>query len=366
MSNFVLISIRIMKTKILVLIFILSGFVTYSQITIDQNDMPAVDDTFRTSLTSSIGVDYTLTGANYNWDFSSLIPLSQRIDTFVGVWSTPLVYNAVFIYPVVATIAMKRPDNTTLPGYQLTDVYEFYKSSSSAFTMVGYGAKLNGVPVPVKYNNPDYLYHFPVTYGTVDSSASAFGQALPGIGYFGETKKRVNHVDGWGTLTTPFGTFQTIRIKSVIETFDTIHMDSLGIGFGIPRTITEYKWLADGFGLPVLTVSISGLVTSIAYIDSSRNILNGIKVNQFQKDLITVYPNPANEVIFIRLFSDISSLASSDIRIFDMSGKLCIRQYAKLSPYQPYQINLSSLPKGIYMLEVKNNEFFINRKFLVL
>ncbi|PJA07855.1 MAG: hypothetical protein COX70_05360, partial [Flavobacteriales bacterium CG_4_10_14_0_2_um_filter_32_8] len=64
-----------------------------AQITITNNDMPNVNDTFRLSTTNNIqGLDPVLTGTNYSWNFSTLVPSSQRLDTFFSVSSTPLAY----------------------------------------------------------------------------------------------------------------------------------------------------------------------------------------------------------------------------------------------------------------------------------
>jgi len=90
-----------------VLKFVVALFLSnsmYAQISINSNDMPNVNDTFRVSLTANIqGNDPTLAGTNYTWNYASLIPVSQRIDTFYAVSSTPLAYqfyfNNIFLYP---------------------------------------------------------------------------------------------------------------------------------------------------------------------------------------------------------------------------------------------------------------------------
>ncbi|MFC2101128.1 T9SS type A sorting domain-containing protein [Bacteroidota bacterium] len=355
-----------MIKQLLTIFLLIVSISVFSQISINQSDMPDVDDTIRTSKTAITSVDYTLTGANYNWDFSSLFPVTQGVDTFVSIWSTPLVYNVVFLYPFVSTIAKEQPDNTTIPGFQFTDFFDFYKETSSYYALVGYGAKINSIPIPVKYDNPDNLYHFPVTYGTVDSSESAFGQAIPGIGYFGESKKRVNHVDGWGTLTTPYGTFQTIRIKSQINTFDTLHLDSLGFGFGIPRNITEYKWLAKGFGLPVLNISVSGIITNISYIDSVRNITLGIADSDQDQNKVIIFPNPSKEFVTL----DFSQIKSSEINIsfYNALGGLLDTFSEKISSdnYKK-MIDLSSynLTKGIYFIRIDTEQNVITEPLII-
>jgi len=69
----------------------------FAQITIDNGDMPSNGDTIRTSTSFDIGsYDYTTTGPNFSWDFSSLISFNQQVDTFVSIQETPWIYQAVF------------------------------------------------------------------------------------------------------------------------------------------------------------------------------------------------------------------------------------------------------------------------------
>ena len=41
------------------------------------------------------------------------------------------------------------------------------------------------------------------------------------------------------------------------------YIDSLGFGFPVLRNFTEYKWLANDFGLPLCTVTDDGLLPMI-------------------------------------------------------------------------------------------------------
>jgi gliding motility-associated-like protein len=61
-----------------------------------------------------------------------------------------------------------------------------------------------------------------------------------------------------GTLLTPFGTFNALRIKSTLQISDSIYLDTLGFGITIPRqTIVEYKWLGAGKKIPLLEVDVT-------------------------------------------------------------------------------------------------------------
>ncbi|MCD4746093.1 MAG: hypothetical protein K8R58_07325 [Bacteroidales bacterium] len=263
------------KITLLLIYFTFFYSISFAQIVIDQHDMPNVGDTIRCSTTySTNGVDYTLTGQDYTWDFSELNYVSQKVDTFVHVWSTPLTYQLVFLYPFVATIASPQADFDLIPNFEITEAYQYCKETSSEYKEVGTGFKLNGIPLPLKYDEPDILYKFPLENGDIDSCISIFEFDIPGIGHYSRTKKRINTVDGWGTLITPLGTFETLRIKSEIFQRDSLYIDSLGFGFPINSSKIEYKWLAKEFGIPLLTITKSGILPpTVKYIDFNHNSL---------------------------------------------------------------------------------------------
>lgn len=261
-----------MKTLKLTVIIVFFSYCGSSQIVIDKSDMPNVNDTIRLSASLTITGDYTITGADHNWDFSDITPVSQQVDTFVSVLSTPLLYQVVFLYPFVSTIASPGIESDQLPGFQITDVFTYYKEANSYFNEVGIAVTINGLPVPLKYDDPDRHYSFPLAYGDTDSSYSSYEAQVAGLGYLGGWKVRKTQVDGWGQLTSPYGTFDVLRLKTDIYKYDSVFIDSLGFGFPYYQEFTEYTWLGKDFGLPLFKVSEQGASPSISYIDSARSI----------------------------------------------------------------------------------------------
>ena len=72
-----------MKDTITLLFLSLITFCSSAQITITNTDMPSANDTIRFSETNDIqGSNPMLTGANYSWNFATLTPTTQRVDTF--------------------------------------------------------------------------------------------------------------------------------------------------------------------------------------------------------------------------------------------------------------------------------------------
>ncbi len=356
-----------MKKKFSIILSIFITTTLFSQISYDHNDLFNPGDTIRTSTALTTGsIDFKLTGNNYNWNLSSLFPVSQNLDTFISIISTPSVYQFVFnniiFYPNnVATIALKQEDIETMPTFKITDINSFYKESSSKYEFVGFGGSLNGIPIPVPNDNNDIIYKFPVsTTSSSDSCISSYSVLVPNFGYLGQTKKRVNIVDGWGTLSTPFGTFNVIRIKSLIHQKDTFHLDSLG--FPIPaivRDYIEYKWLAKNYGIPILQINadLLGIPTEIIYIDSIRSILGTNEIIN-QKFEVQIFPNPANT--YFNLSFKNSNNENINLEIYDATGKL-IRQEKYNSP-KIIKVETDDFSKGLYFVRIiQNSKVFVKK-----
>ncbi|MCK9400463.1 MAG: T9SS type A sorting domain-containing protein [Bacteroidales bacterium] len=293
-------------------IIFLFGFQINAQIVITSDDMPVPGDTVRKSNTAILdSINYQQGGPDQTWLFDELTVVSQQVDTFVNVSETPAIYqiffNNQFIYPdYKSTVALKMAQFTAIPTVELTDSYLFIKVTDEDMREVGYGVTLEGVPLPIQFQQIDTIYRFPLEYGDVDSAHSLLSIDVPDLGYLMISKFRKNTVDGWGTLTTPYGEFQTLRVKTEIVEYDSLYSDSLGMGMPLIRNIIEYKWLANGFPEPVLQVTEEGFIITASYIDSIRSgFLNVPEVKNRMYDF-SVYPNPSKDYLSVsyELFED--------------------------------------------------------------
>jgi hypothetical protein len=255
--------------------------------------------------------------------FDGLTAVSQQVDTFVSVSETPGIYQLFFnngwIYPdYEATVAQKLAQFTAIPTITLTDSYLFIKNSAEDIQEVGYGVTLEGVQLPIQLQEIDTIFRFPLEYGNVDSAHSLFEIDIPDLGYLMISKFRKNTVDGWGTLTTPYGQFQTLRVKTEIEEYDSLYSDSLGIGMPVTRNIIEYKWLANGYPEPMLVVTEEGFLVSASYIDSVRSTLLDVPELRKQKFDFSVYPNPCSD--YLSISYELIGDADVKISIFSIYG----------------------------------------------
>ncbi len=355
------------------------GNIAFAQITITQSDMPQPGDTIRLSTTTdTVGVPSpSFTGAGVTWDFSKLVPKSQTIDTFLNVTSTPLAYqlffNDVFFYPAYAlTVAQAAPNPPALGPVTITNVINYYKDQASSYESVGYGANINIIPTSTKDDAIDVVYNFPMNYGSADSCNSSNHVTIPTIAYYGQKQKRVNHVDGWGTLITPYGTFPALRVKTEIFATDSVYIDTVHFGFNAPQPEQiQYKWLTNGEHLPLLQINEqvifnATIYTNTVYRDRITTKPSGIASIQTNANSVGLFPNPANpSSLLTYILSD-----NSDVRIslYSADGRCVQKVFEGTQGAGSHQqnINTSELTAGIYLLKLSSPSGQIVKRLVVL
>jgi PKD repeat protein len=251
-----------------ILPLLMSFYSAGAQIIITRSDMPASNDTIRFSTALPV-IDVDTTGAGISWDFSGLQPGGQDLVRYKSSSQTP------YFLHFLGMFGLKIADSLGTGPLAFKNVYSFFKSTTSKYTAEGIGFQYSGLPLPLAgyYSDPDEIYQFPLNYNDRDSSTFRVETSLPTIGSYIQSGYRINEVDGWGTITTPYGTFNCIRVKSTIEEIDSIVSTIVTLGFPVSRV--EYKWLAKGEKIPVLQVDGQDLFgqfvpNSVKYRDKYR------------------------------------------------------------------------------------------------
>ncbi len=352
-----------MKKTLSLSLLIFCIIIVKSQPIITNADMPQPGDIVNYNIADDLGTyNYVSTGNNFIWDFSFLTPVDFSTDTFIDVNSTALLYAITFNN---ASVALKKTGTVNQNGIALSDLCFFYKNSSSSFSLLGYGAKLNGITIPAKYDNPDILYKFPLNVDNIDSSNSFYELNFPNIGYYAQNKKRINYVDGWGTLYLPADTFQVIRVKSEVYTYDTVYSDSLGISMGFNNFETEYKWITNGHQKPVLEIIKSNVSTTATYYGNLNNSINEKQINDFY---FSIFPNPAIDKISVCISNAKSNIIL--LSIYSILGKkifeeeIFIHNHNKILKKEVY-LNSNSIYKGIYIVGIHDANKTYYKKIII-
>ena len=350
-----------MKKNLLYLLLFVSfaGF-SQSPITLSNTNFPGANDTLRYSnaALSSLG-NYTATGTNYNWNFSSLIPVSQGVRSYKFAFLTP--YALFFLS--ANEYGEKTADTINLGVVTLTDVYNFYKKSTSpnAYLVDGLGMKISGIPVPSYYSDKDELYMFPMTYPKYDSTTFKFSTPtttlLPLV--YSKTGYRITKVDGWGSITTPYGTAPCLRVVTTQYSKDSLKTSFFPIGFNNYQR--SYQWLTTGSKIPYLEVNGNLIgnnftVTQVRFRDIYR-FLTSDNTLETAEDLISIYPNPVSDKVHLNLKNNHTYSAE----VYDVNGKLVVKENLSSTNNS---IHVENLSQGVYTVKLTENDKPVIFKFV--
>ncbi|MBS1651945.1 MAG: T9SS type A sorting domain-containing protein [Bacteroidetes bacterium] len=348
-----------MKNNYFILLVLISFFAkAQTAITLSNSNMPGSGDTLRYSNTtlSSLG-SYTQTGTNFTWDFSNAVPTGQGVRNFKSALLTP--YSFFFLN--INDYGEKIADTINAGIVKITNYYNFYKKSSTpnAYQVVGAGVTMSAVPVPAYYSNPDELYVFPLTYSNYDSTTFKFSTptttALPLV--YSKTGYRITQVDGWGTITTPYGTANCIRLITTQYSQDSVKFNTFPVKLGFPNYQRSYQWLTTTSKIPYLEITgaLTGSSfnpTTIRYRDSYRTFAGINEV--IAENNIALYPNPVKDKLYFK------NIKNADIEVLDLSGK----QLLSIKNNTDESIDVNALTVGIYVLKISTLNNVSQLKFV--
>ena len=330
-------------------------------ISITSTVMPSSGDTARYSNgdLTTLG-NYIATGGNINWNYSSLVPTSQGLRNFKAALLTP--------YPFFGTgYGEKIADSLGFGTFKFTEVYNYYKKNgTTSFNAEGLGLKYLGIPLYSFYTNQDELYFFPLNY--LDKDSSTFKFATPTVTALPSYQKsgyRITEVDGWGTITTPFGSNKPcIRLVSTQYSIDSIFITiaSVPFKFGFPNYQRSYQWITYGEKVPYMEVLGSVIAntftpTQVRYRDIPRVV--GIKENQNHL-AFAVYPNPTAGNLIIQ----IPNTETLKLEIFSLEGKMLMtKELSNDNIVNTHIISVSGFSPGIYFGKLSGKNIVENFKF---
>jgi hypothetical protein len=354
--------------KLLLSAFLITGLTALSQITITNTNMPSAGDTLRLSIGSiaSFPLNYATGGANETWAFDSLKPTSQMMRDF----KTASSINPFFFS---STCGEKTADTLDLFIAKFSNIHNIYKKSASAFAQTGVSMQYTAAPFPIpsNYTDMDELYMFPLNYGDRDSTTFKF--STPSFSAIPFTYKkegyRITEADGWGTLSTPFGQVQCLRVVTTQYSQDSIKLTiptgSITVPFniGFPNYIRSYQWLTLGEKVPYVEITGNMLFgafvpTQVRYRDYPRTFVG---VNEIPAEIaLGIYPNPAvNELNII-----IPKNKNYNLEIYDASGHVIIqKQLNNENSINKHGIDVSGLASGIYLGKITDGKTVQNFKF---
>lgn len=341
----------------------------FSQITVTSADHAFANDTVRTSLATDPGIDFTTTGANQTWDFSSLTADSQELTDYIDLSGASILVNLVY----GAFAPSKYQASYSLPSLGLpldqigpllpvniSDVRAYSRKTTDSITSVGLALAVDGNEIPFKSDTIETRYKFPTNFGDTYSSRGYTEMDLnPATNaILLQYRQRFTEVDGWGSLTTPFGTYSTLRLKHSITEIDSIMIEIFSNPTWVELPIPDsyiYEWWATGEKEPLLKISTSIVggtetVTEIRYREDYLGLDLGFEELGLNFE---IFPNPTVDVLTINGIQENLTYV-----VVDGSGKTVLTGITTKS------IDVSMLENGTYQLILISNNVFGSKTFI--
>jgi hypothetical protein len=346
--------------RLLIVIALCITGTSFGQITLADSDFADGGDTVRISTTTDLAIDYASTGTNYTWDFSGLVAEDQTLREYNSMAGAPAFMTFIFgAFAPVAYQATNYASTDAIPldllgpllPVNISDMSLVSKNTSSAINSIGYSLTIEGTPVPVKSDEIETRYELPVDYGNVYSSTGYTDLDMNPIQdiHWIQHRQRSSNVDGWGSITTPFGTFDALRIRHDITEEDSLYFGFVGtwIPVPVPPTVV-YEWWANGELDPILRITVSDVlgsdvVTGIEYRDLYLGLDAGIEE---QTIAIGIYPNPAQEIITLEGVS-----AGSSYSIVNAEGRMV---HSGVVTSSTNDIDIHAFAEGTYHVIIRS------------
>jgi hypothetical protein len=355
------------STLYIFIIIIIVSFNSIAQPVLDSSDIIFPKQSINLRSCNNISnIDYQTTGPDVVWDYSTLITNGIYIDSFFSILNCPTSYT--LFYLLNSNIGTPDKTNLNLLNGLQQNPWNFYRKTATKFQQSGYAGEISGLPTPTVYTTPDVLYKFPLKYLNRDSSIAKY--TLPASVLVGattiENKSRLNVVDGWGKLITPFDTInQVLRVHSLIKIEDSITINGTGLNI-TTRTQHEYKFLAKGLDWPVLQIYTNEffgveIVSNVFVRDTiiKDKFIDGI-LNFNLNNEIKIFPNPANNFLIIELDKSLKDGVKT-IYIYDILGRVV--RYLNFEGTNGVT-DLTGLGNGIYFIKIETQEYSIVNKFV--
>lgn len=338
--------------------------------TIVEADLPNVGDIVVEYIDTTNFWNYSIGngGANQTWDFTQF-----AINDTGGIyclapsaipWNVPaLMPTGEFgIYNVQdSTAAMYASNNT---GLYLVGWYNGSTNTPFNLFVPSNGQLL--MPVPFSMNSVrNHQTQFQLDGIYIDSTIA------PPVSYNVQNKSTYLQkfvADGQGTVITPTGTFNCLRVKELSYKIDSIYVDFAQTGNFILASVSSphdttlvYRWVSNG--LPCYRFQIelnpqTNQVTKASFFDNDLVFTSLHNTNLSTEGMI--YPNPINSG---NTFKIQNAEEYNQLLVYDMHGNL-VKQESLMSN-SVNTIVIDELSNGMYLLKMTGNKSSINQKLFL-
>jgi hypothetical protein len=298
-------------------------------------------------------------GASQTWNFSALKNIFHDSLAF----ETPASTHSGSRFPLAnACVITNKKQNAYLIN------------NTSSLSVLGAAAAISIVPgitdtIIETFAPSSKIMQWPSTMGTTyTDNYMVTAKAKLSLSAFGYDSIRIKNittsntlVDAWGNVTTPLGTFATIRQMRVSINIDTTWIHRLAppswlVQTHVYDTITHYAWWTSDptVGFPLCEMDnqkrpgMADTATNITWMQVKPSPQSVIELSDL--NTLSVFPNPANNFITVRMKTgDVYTIS-----VMDMTGRIVSAPQVLLN--ETTSVSTASLNNGMYFLIVMNKD----------
>lgn len=241
------------------------------------------------------------------------------------------------------------------------DAYIFASQSATILEIDGQAADpLGSGIIPLTFSNPETQMVFPAAYGSsFGDTAGGTNQFYlgydPGVGFTVDSVRIHTLItkdvdfDGWGSLTSPLGTFNVLRQNTFRKQIDTIDIYAFGnwapAFFSQTDSARTYTFWTNGIGFPLVELTDQfdlGTITNATWLPSMPSV-TGIPANDNSNNIVA-YPNPVADVLTIQ-----TTVEEGSIEVIDMTGRVVKTAVINSTTTR---IDMTDLAAGMYTYRV--------------
>ena len=354
-----------MKTKLILITFIICE-IANAQITITQSDIAGWGDVIRQA-TDTLPASTIKPGGtgNQTWNFSALN--THLTDTLT--FQNPVLLTGSGSFPASNLGAEQKGQSQSQPDNL------FMSINANLFNVLGAYFNPTGLGyITIQFNPTEQAMAFPSTYPTTNFTNTSgfdvkFQYPQPGVDSlrFKKEKVKTASIDAYGNVTTPSGTFNTLRQKEYIVEKDTMWLHQISPPMWVQAQVNnnifyKFSWMANNTGWMVVEMDsmvspLSGTIQNVKWMISTT--VTGVDELSLENDVI-IFPNPFSTQTI--LHSDIL-LNNATLTVYNSFGQT-VKQLKNISG-QTVVLSRDNLASGLYFIRLTEGNKMYTDKLVI-
>lgn len=244
--------------------------------------------------------------------------------------------------------------------------YRYFDRSPQAVRSIGFVSAYDDDTLVSPFILPATALPLPLTFGSAAwHQAERYTQVFgPFTDTFVDSSRK--RVDAWGTLLTPFGEYQVLRVHS--------HEWRIWVSSGIPMDTLQndrYEWI-DGYGNTLMTAytPTEDTLFNVGWLSINEIVeLNRIGVLPEIPNILTLhpnYPNPFNPTTTIAF--DLAERGFVTLNVFNVAGQLVATPVEGIMPAGSHHVmfDASTLASGVFFARLNARGESLTRKMILM